>query len=547
VSINVSADNEMPAFTSVAVEEANATDEYRYVITVEDEDADHPGASLTITAVLLPSWLTLTDNGDGTAILAGTPTDAEAGEHNVTIRVTDGENGYTEQSFTITVGSQGALSVDAGPDISSEPGAVIFLRATGSEDESLAYQWIITDEEGTQLAEGTGAEFSWTPSEEGLYTAEVTVSDDKGSIPASDRVELIIAAGFTNIDDDNRQDPTQEQEESIASLGVLRGMRSNGKSTETIDTIAEVSQLNLDPDQRGNVLTGILYVLETVDLTETQANKLLGALDNLVIEHDASDEEKLTSTQVRRLVTCLEEITDAVTMSKLQVPKAIEVVNELIEQQGSDSFSFDAASYIRVVVEKIAREGAGLRSSVNASSRDHVKLTIRVVDLASMTDPADIGGEAEGDPKITVPSGAASELTRKLGLNVVTVSLLATDVSGVIDGVLVSIELTEYEGEELHASGLETPFEIAIPVTDPSMITPMYHDEPAGVWSTGGISNVNAADESMVTFNVNHLTYFALMGESAPSGGEEGRVDEAMKDAAGCFIAAAVSGFMTAP
>jgi len=169
------------------------------------------------------------------------------------------------------VGSQGTLPVDAGPDISSEPGAVIYLRATGSEGESLVYQWVITDKEGTQLAEGTGAEFSWTPSQEGLYTAVVGVS------------------------------------------------------------------------------------------------------------------------------------------------------------------------------------------------------------------------------------------------------------------------------------GLETPFEIAIPVTDPSMITPMYHDESAGVWITQGISNVNVADESIATFKVNHLTYFALMGESVPSEGEEDRVDKTMKDAAGCFIDTAASGSVTAP
>jgi hypothetical protein len=233
-------------------------------------------------------------------------------------------------------------------------------------------------------------------------------------------------------------------------------------------------------------------------------------------------------------------------MSKLQVPKAIEVVNELIEQQGSEGFSFDAASYIRVVVEKIAREGAALRSSVNASSRDHVKLTIRVVDLASMTEPVDIGGEAERDPKITVPSQAASELVDKLGLYEVTVTLLATTVSGVIDGVLVCIELTEYDSEGLHVSGLGTPLEIAIPVTDPSMVRPMYHDESAGVWSTEGISNVNVLDESMVTCKVNHLTYFALMGESVPSEGEGDTVDEVMRDAAGCFIATAVSGSIAA-
>jgi hypothetical protein len=245
-------------------------------------------------------------------------------------------------------------------------------------------------------------------------------------------------------------------------------------------------------------------------------------------------------------VTALDKIADTVTMSKLQVPKAVEVVNEVIEQQGTENIPFDTASFIRIVVEKITREGAALMSSVNASSRDHVKLTIRVVDLASMTEPVDIGGQVEGDPKITVPSAAGSELMGKLGVGRVTVTLLANRVSGVIDGVLVSIKLTGYDDEVLHVSNLETPFEIAIPVTDPSMVTAMYHDESSGVWRTEGISDANVADE-IVTFKVNHLTYFGLLGGSPPSGEDEDTVDEVMNKAAGCFIDTATYGPVMEP
>jgi MYXO-CTERM domain-containing protein len=68
-------------------------------VAASDVDA---GDSLTITATTLPTWLTLTDNGDGTASLAGTPDNADVGTHSVALEVTDGMASDT-QSFDIAV------------------------------------------------------------------------------------------------------------------------------------------------------------------------------------------------------------------------------------------------------------------------------------------------------------------------------------------------------------------------------------------------------------------------------------------------------------
>jgi len=46
----------------------------------------------------MPDWLTLVDNGDGTALLSGTP--AETGQYNVILRASDGQFENT-QSFVI--------------------------------------------------------------------------------------------------------------------------------------------------------------------------------------------------------------------------------------------------------------------------------------------------------------------------------------------------------------------------------------------------------------------------------------------------------------
>ena len=74
------------------------------VFTYDVEVADANGGTFTITAPSLPSWLTLTDNGDGTAELTGTPANGDAGLNSVELEVTDSPNdGTGTQSFSIEV------------------------------------------------------------------------------------------------------------------------------------------------------------------------------------------------------------------------------------------------------------------------------------------------------------------------------------------------------------------------------------------------------------------------------------------------------------
>ena len=58
--------------------------------------------SLTETGTL-PSWLTFTDNGDGTATLAGTPPTGSGGTYPFTITATNGATPAATQPFTLTV------------------------------------------------------------------------------------------------------------------------------------------------------------------------------------------------------------------------------------------------------------------------------------------------------------------------------------------------------------------------------------------------------------------------------------------------------------
>ncbi len=81
------------------------------VFPVQPALAKSGGKNILISAVKMPDWLTLTDNGDGTAKLTGTA----PGEYSIDTVVLQASNGTytTEQSFTITVGVTDIYTNDA--------------------------------------------------------------------------------------------------------------------------------------------------------------------------------------------------------------------------------------------------------------------------------------------------------------------------------------------------------------------------------------------------------------------------------------------------
>jgi hypothetical protein len=103
VTIIVTPINDAPAFTSTPVTSATVDVDYTYDVTADD--VDNAVTDLTITAPTRPGWLTLTDNGDGTATLIGTPIDTDIGDHTVVLQVSDGTATAT-QPFTITVSAE---------------------------------------------------------------------------------------------------------------------------------------------------------------------------------------------------------------------------------------------------------------------------------------------------------------------------------------------------------------------------------------------------------------------------------------------------------
>jgi hypothetical protein len=87
--------NHGPQFTSEPDTLAMIGESYTYEIVVADPD---PFDTITITTETIPDWLSLIDNGDGTAVLSGTP--GQAGVFEMTIKASDGL-ADTLQEFTI--------------------------------------------------------------------------------------------------------------------------------------------------------------------------------------------------------------------------------------------------------------------------------------------------------------------------------------------------------------------------------------------------------------------------------------------------------------
>ncbi len=203
--------NDAPVFDSTAVTSATEDAAYSYSIATSDPDS---GASLTISASTLPVWLTLTDNGDGTATLSGTPTNADVGDHGVVLEVTDGSLSAT-QSFTITVADtndaptgttlvvaaneETATAIDISGNVSDVDGTVDLSTTTVTSGPSNGV--LINNGDGTFSYTGNtdfvGTDsFTYTVEDnDGLVSSDITVTINVSDInDAPTGTTLVVAA-----------------------------------------------------------------------------------------------------------------------------------------------------------------------------------------------------------------------------------------------------------------------------------------------------------------------------------------------------------------
>ncbi|RLD72924.1 MAG: hypothetical protein DRI98_00675 [Bacteroidetes bacterium] len=103
--IYVEAVNNDPTFTSTPLTSVVEGELYVYTAAAEDVDGD----DLIFNAPVLPNWLSFEVN---TQVLHGTPGKGDAGDHNVTLMVSDGKGGTETQSFVLTVEVQSGVGTE---------------------------------------------------------------------------------------------------------------------------------------------------------------------------------------------------------------------------------------------------------------------------------------------------------------------------------------------------------------------------------------------------------------------------------------------------
>ncbi|MGL5872983.1 MAG: Ig-like domain-containing protein, partial [Xenococcaceae cyanobacterium] len=172
--------NDAPSFTSNPVFNAEQDAPYAYNIVTSDPDKND---TRTITATNLPAWLTLADNGDGTAKVSGTPGESDIGFYPVELTVTDAAGASTTQSFVIS--AIPTINLVEGDKFNAVKAFPISLPATPSilsftidplvfDNRDLlsikdAFEVALVDEKGRSLVhsfdEGKDAFFNWTEGE----------------------------------------------------------------------------------------------------------------------------------------------------------------------------------------------------------------------------------------------------------------------------------------------------------------------------------------------------------------------------------------------
>ena len=111
-----------PTFESEPILSGIVGQNYSYLVIASNID----NTNLSFSSTNIPSWLTLIDNGDNTAILSGIPN--AIGNYSIEINVGDENGGSTTQNFIITVSEN-----------NSEPCQTIYYTDTRTTCDSLVW------------------------------------------------------------------------------------------------------------------------------------------------------------------------------------------------------------------------------------------------------------------------------------------------------------------------------------------------------------------------------------------------------------------------
>lgn len=195
--------NSAPIADSTPVLTAQTNTSYSYTLTTSDADDD----SLTLSATELPNWLSFNTS---TGVLSGTPSNADIGEHAVTLLVSDGKEDVS-QSFTINVA------------LATAGGTWLLIWSDEFDGSSL-------NTDNWNIQTGDGSEYgltAWGNGEQEWYKAEnITVAD--GNLVISAKEEPTNGYPYTSgrMRSDNKVDIKYGRIEARVKTPVGQGLWS---------------------------------------------------------------------------------------------------------------------------------------------------------------------------------------------------------------------------------------------------------------------------------------------------------------------------------
>ncbi|MDP2227395.1 MAG: putative Ig domain-containing protein, partial [Moraxellaceae bacterium] len=187
--ITVSADNDAPAFSSVAVTGASEGVAYSYTATATDPE----NQPLTFSLTTAPAGMSI--NGS-TGVISWTPPQALADyTANVTVQVSDGGVSAT-QSYVINVSASNNVPVLTSTAVTAASEGVVYsytVTATDPENQPLTFS-LTTAPAGMSIDSVFGT-ISWMPPQAlANYTANVTVQVSDGGVSTTQSFVITVSA-----------------------------------------------------------------------------------------------------------------------------------------------------------------------------------------------------------------------------------------------------------------------------------------------------------------------------------------------------------------
>jgi len=223
--------NTPPVIGTSSLPDAFVSVAYSANVTASDADG-HP---ITFTLGTHPVWLALTDNGNGTALLTGTPDSTQSGNVAVTLSATDGLNS-AQRNYTLTVRPRATVGFGSTGYSVSEGNATANLTVNRASGTYGAVTINYTTSNGTALA---GSDFTavtgmlnWADGDSVAKTISVPINNDaftegneSFTVTLSALTGIaepgVLSATVTINDNDNNAAPVVTIVSPSGSVGVL--------------------------------------------------------------------------------------------------------------------------------------------------------------------------------------------------------------------------------------------------------------------------------------------------------------------------------------